>query len=256
MYDFHTHTTYSDGRFMGWMARTAESAGYDGIGFADHCTVSTREPQRSYRRRRGFNLDLTYERRRAAIDEVREAVSIPLYDAAEVDYHPDDEAEIASLLDEAEFDYALGSVHFLDGHNVHHEEPFAAADEATRREYVDRYVEKLVALIESELFEIASHPDLVERNSVLRGVATRDHYERVADAFAASRTVPEINAGRALRDYGKFHPRPAFAEVLLDRGIAFTPGTDSHTPDQLEARHDPLADRFAELGIEPIHPLG
>jgi histidinol-phosphatase (PHP family) len=175
-----------------------------------------------------------------------------VFDAVEMDYDPADEAEIASFLEGAGFDYAIGSVHYLDGVNVHAEGYFRSRDEAERRELVETYFQKLVALAESELFEIAAHPDLIERNPAFRGLATEAQYERAADAFAGSRTVPEVNAGRVLREYGKLHPKPAFLDALVEHDVAVTAGTDSHDPDDVEPRRERLVTTLEERGIEPV----
>jgi histidinol-phosphatase (PHP family) len=175
-----------------------------------------------------------------------------VFDAVEMDYEPDDEADIRAFLDTADFDYAVGSVHYLDGVNVHFGSYYADRSRAERRELVDRYFEKLVALVESELFEVAAHPDLFERTPELRGLATDDHYHAVAEAFRSSRTVPELNAGRALDDYGEFHPAPRFVEVLLEHDVAFTVGTDSHEPEAIEPRVEAIAEQFERYGIDPV----
>ncbi|SEO25197.1 histidinol-phosphatase (PHP family) [Halogranum amylolyticum] len=251
-YDYHVHSNYSDGRFLFRMARAAEEAGLDGVGFADHCNVSARESMQRAKRHLGFNLDETYERRREAIDSLQENFDVTIFDAVEMDYDPRDEAAIADFLDAADFDYAVGSVHHLEDVNVHVESYFAEKDESEREALVDAYYDTLVSLVDSELFEIAAHVDLLERNPVLRGYATEDHYERVAAAFADSRTVPEINGGRVLREYGEFHPAPSFREVLDAHDVAFTVGSDSHDPEALRECTPVLTEFFEESGRDPV----
>jgi histidinol-phosphatase (PHP family) len=250
--DYHTHSTYSDGSFVWSMCRAAEDAGLDAVGIADHCNVSVDERQSRRKKAMGFNLDLTYERRREGIEAVRESFDLRVFDAVEMDYEPEDEGAIGAFLEEAGFDYAIGSVHVLDGMNVHVESHFARKSETERRELVDRYFEKLVALAESELFEVAAHPDLLERNPAFRGLATGAHYRRAAEAFADSRTVPELNAGRVLSAYGELHPNGAFLDTLLDHGVGVTVGTDSHDPDEIGPRVDRLVSALDERGLEPI----
>lgn len=254
-HDYHVHSTYSDGYFIEFMADAAAEAGLSGIGIADHCVVSKEPAEDRYRREMGFNLDLTYERRRDAIERLRDRVDVRLFDAVELDYEPRDEAAIASFLEEAEFDYAIGSVHDLEDVNVHVRDYFADKSERERRALVDEYFEKLVALAESELFAIAAHPDLVERNPALRGLATRDHYDRAAAAFAESRTVPELNAGRVLDDYGALHPAPGFLDALADHGVAVAVGTDSHRPAAIEPRVERIDAELAERGLEPVRVM-
>ncbi|ESP87633.1 PHP domain-containing protein [Candidatus Halobonum tyrrellensis] len=254
--DFHAHSNYSDGRFLDAMVAAAEDAGLDGVGFADHCNVSAREEAREYAARYGFNLDVTHERRRRAIRRVREDASVAVYDAVEMDYDPRDETEIRAFLADAEFDYSLGSVHAVDGANVQVAANFESMDDADRDAVVDRYFERLLALIRSDLFDVAAHVDLPERTPPLRGRATDEQYRRVARAFADSRTVPEVNAGRALTESGVVHPAPAFLDALREEGVPVTVGTDAHVPDELRERAAFLDDFLAERGLDPVEPDG
>ena len=256
MHDYHVHTNYSDGAFLRRMVDAAADAGLDGVGIADHCNVSPDPDAERFKRALGFNLDLTYERRREAIERLRAdpAVGVDVFDAAEVDYDPDHEAAIAEFLAEAGFDYAIGSVHDLDGANVHTRSHFADKPADERRALVDRYFEKLVGLVDSELFAIAAHPDLIERNPHLRGFATEDHYAAVAEAFRDSRTVPEINAGRLLDAYGEFHPAPAFLDRLVDAGLRVSVGTDSHEPGVIAPRVDEIEAELDRRGLDPVRP--
>lgn len=249
--DYHVHSTYSDGRFLWAMAGAAADAGLDAIGFADHCNVSTRDRPRRFKKAMGFNLDHTYERRRDAIAALNERSDLRIYDAVELDYDARDEAEIRAFLDAAGFEYAIGSVHTLDGTNVHWEPHFAGKSRDELAALVDEYFDRLVRLIESELFEIAAHVDVVERNPALRGQATPAQYDRVAAAFADSRTVPELNAGRVTDEYGEFHPAPAFREALAERDIAVVLGSDAHEPDELAPRHEAFQSYLAASGLEP-----
>lgn len=251
MYDYHIHSNYSDGVFMGRMVRAAADAGLEGIGFADHCNVSEREHLRRYRRRFGFNLDVTYERRRAAIAEYAAEHDLRVFDAVEVDYHPADEERIRSFLAEADFEYAVGSVHEVDEANVHWDY-FADLDEAGQRAAVDEYFDRLVDLVKSDLFDIVAHPDIIERNPALRGYATEDHYHAVAAVLADASAVPEINAGRIDREYGQFHPNPAFLSVLAEYEVPVTLGTDAHSPAELRERVPRLRERAADAPVETV----
>jgi histidinol-phosphatase (PHP family) len=235
VFDHHVHTTYSDGFLPEAMVEAAVEAGLDGVGLADHCTVSERASARRYRRRLGFNLDVTHERRRATIADLREEFEIEIADAVEMDYHPDDEAAIREFLDATAFDYALGSVHEVDGTNVHRDH-FAGLSAPDRRAAVETYFDRLVALVDSGLFDVVAHVDVFERNPALRGLATTADYERVADALAGREVVVEVNAGRVDQEYGRLHPAPAFRAVLADAGVTFVPSTDAHGPAELTAR--------------------
>jgi histidinol-phosphatase (PHP family) len=248
--DYHTHSTYSDGRFMWSMCEAAERADLEAIGFADHCNVSPREQQQRAKAALGFNLDLTYERRREAIDAMNERFDLTVHDGVEMDFDSRDIDEIAAFLDEADFEYAIGSIHHLDGMNVHVEPYFAKKDEEEAAALVDEFYGEAVALIESELFDIAAHVDLVERNPALRDYAAEDHFHRIAEAAENSRTLLEVNAGRILGEYGEFHPGPDFMEILDSYDLEFVLSTDSHTPEEIPERVEELEKFAAAHGLE------
>lgn len=247
-YDLHVHSEYSDGSALASMVEAAAAAGLDGVGIADHCIVVDDE----FGRRAQYDLVETYERRRAEIESLRSAADVAVFDAAEVSYVPDAEAETAAFLEEADFEYVIGSVHFAGPYGYTAASQYARADEAARRTAVARYYDALVALVDSELFDVAGHLDLPQRLPALRGFGTAEQVERLADAFADSRTVPEINAGHLTREYGEIHPEPDVLAALRDRGVAFTLGTDAHRPHELRERIAALAERGIRADAHPI----
>lgn len=254
MYDYHVHSIYSDGSRFHEMCDAASEAGLDGIGFADHCSLTDRDYHRRMRARFNRNFDLTYERRREAIERLREDRSLTIYDAVEIDYEPGIHERIRAFLDEASFDYAFGSVHYVDDRSVFWT---GFDDEADRRTFVDRYYDRIVSLIESELFEVVAHVDVIESRPALAGSTTPEHARRVADALVDSRTIPEINAGRADKDDkpADFHPTDPLTRELREREIAFTIGTDSHEPDEFAPRVAALEARIDALGVDPVSPM-
>jgi len=250
--DVHTHTSYSDGSGIPLMIDAAESAGLDAVGFADHCSLS-----RAWRDERllwNRNFDQTYTRRREALAIAADRTDLTLYDAVEMDYEPGIEPAIDEFLADAEFDYALGSVHYVDGKQVFPFESFAGVSDADRRAFVDSYYDAVVSLVDSELFDVLAHVDLVENHPALNGLTTAAHRERVAAACADSRTVPEINAGRAgdRGEFDLFHPTEPFRRAFRDHGVRFVVATDAHDPEDFADRVPRLERCLDESGIEPL----
>lgn len=255
MHDFHAHSTYSDGSAFEPMLEAAVDAGLEGVGFADHCSL-TRDPEwREQRDRYARHFDLTYERRRAALELLREQHDIAIYDAVEVDYEPGLETDIEAFLRDAEFDYALGSVHYVGEHVAFAREDFSAPDAPEPSAFVADYYDAVVRLVESELFDVAAHVDLVEAHPQLVGLRSDEHVDRLVDALANSRTVPEVNAKRAMRD-GKpdFHPNGDLFDALAERGVRFTVGTDTHRPEEFAGRVESLRAFVDERGLDPVSP--
>lgn len=229
MFDYHTHSEYSDGSEMESMVQAATAADLDGIGFADHCNVTSEAIRKSHE----YFLHETYESRRDTIRALNDAYQIRIFDAVEVDYYPHDEARIRRFLESADFEYTIGSVHYIRDRHVSNTGFFQEKSRGERRRLVDEYVDRLVQLLESDLFDIAAHLDVLERYRPFHDFLAESHYAAVADALAASRTIPEINVGRLFSEYGETHPRSEFITYLADRGVEFTFGTDAHSPDVL-----------------------
>lgn len=246
--DYHTHSTYSDGSEMVDMVEGAAEAGLDGIGFADHCNVSEGERWADL----PYDFDETYQLRRREIEALRDQSDLRLFDAVEMDYQPDDEDRIEAFLDEAGFEYAIGSVHHVGTQSVMLPGAFDDVSDAERAAFVDDYFELVIDLIESELFDIVAHIDLVERNEGLRGYATEAHYRAVTAALESSQAVPELNAGRAFRGYREVHPHPEFLDVLQEGDIQFVTGTDAHTPEDIGERMEFLDDIVEKRDIETV----
>ena len=250
-YDYHTHTTFSDGYEMEGMADAAADAGLTGIGFTDHC-LPYEDP---FGRRDRYDLVDTFEERRERIRTLREDVEVEVFDGVELNYDPNHEDAIRAFLAAAGFDYVIGSVHYADDYYVGHPEALADASHAAKRDAVETYVDWQVRLVESGLFDVLAHPDLPQRSPALRGMMDERDYRRLADALADSETIPEINAGRLDRKYGTVHPHPDFLDAFADAGVSFVVGTDAHAPDQLRTRRDLLDPLLADYGVElAAHP--
>ena len=245
-YDLHTHTTYSDGWEWGEMAQAAADAGLSGIGFTDHCAIG---PD-AFGRRERYDLVETFEARRSEFLDGHGS-GIRIFDAAEISYAPAKESEIAEFLAEAEFEYVIGSVHFGDRFN-YSQPGMADASEAERRQAVETYVDHQIALIESELFDVIGHLDLVQRSPELRGLMTRSEYERIAIALSRHDCLPELNAGRLDRAYGTVHPPPEHLDLFAEREIPFVIGTDAHAPDQLRSRLRLLGECVPDLPVQVV----
>lgn len=253
-FDAHVHTNYSDGDMIHRMVNAAERAGVEKLGLADHCNVLTGQGMERSRLVLGFNLDITYQRRRRAIEMIQERTDVNLFDAAEMDYEPEDEERIAEFVDEAGFDYLIGSVHYLEGANIHYVDRFKQLEEEELHRLVDHYFEKLVSLVRSGIVDIAAHIDLVERNPHLRGKATTSQYEKVAKAFRSSDTLPELNAGRSLHGLEAVHPLPEFRRILVTEEIPFTLGTDSHAGREIVDRTKHLRKLLEDFDGEIVEP--
>ncbi len=242
-YDLHTHTTYSDGSELREMIAAAQQAGLDAIGLSDHCVVWDDPFDRSDR----FDFHRTYEARRSDIEAARTEFEITVRDGVEMNYDPNYEDAIEAFLESAEFDYAIGSVHYAGEHYIVRKGFFADADDERKQEAVDTYIDWQVHLIESELFDVIGHLDLCERMPALAGFLSDDHITALIDALTNSSTIPEINGGKVFDDANANDPH--LLERFRDAGIRFALGSDAHRPAEIGERFAYLSDIVAESDL-------
>jgi histidinol-phosphatase (PHP family) len=173
----------------------------------------------------------------------------------ECDFVPGAEDRTANLLEAHEFDYVVGSVHFVGEAAVDHEgwdvwEGQGDADEVWRR-----YFEALAECARSGLFDILAHPDLVKVWGRARPLPERDprhYYEPAVEAIAEAGIAVELSTAGLRKPAGELYPSPAFAEMCVEAGVPFALSSDAHLPEQVGYGYDRALELLAYLGVEEI----
>lgn len=173
----------------------------------------------------------------------------------ECDFVPGAEDHTASLLEARDFDYVVGSVHFVGEAAVDHEgwdvwEGRGDADEVWRR-----YFEALAECARAGLFDILAHPDLVKVWGRARPSPERDprhYYEPAVEAIAASGIAVEISTAGLRKPVGELYPSRAFAEMCVEAGAPFALSSDAHLPEHVGFGYDRALEFLGELGVGEI----
>jgi histidinol-phosphatase (PHP family) len=180
----------------------------------------------------------------------------PLKLGLEADYIRGAEDRIESLLEAHDFDYVVGSVHYLgekgavDDQRYDVWESFSDADSLW-----SAYFEWQAELVRSGLFDIVSHPDLIKIWGEDRPAPERDprfHYEPFVEALAESDTAVEISTAGLRKPVGEIYPAPAFLEMCLDAGRPVALSSDAHVPEQLGFEYERALELLSDLGVGEI----
>ncbi len=227
----------------------ATAAGVDELGVSEHV----------YRFTQALALwrhPLWEEQARDDLDAYCEFVrGVDLKLGVECDFVPGAEDRTANLLEAHDFDYVVGSVHFIGEAAVDHEgwdvwEGHGDADEVWRR-----YFEALAECARSGLFDILAHPDLVKVWGRARPLPERDprhYYELAVEAIAESGIAVELSTAGLRKPVGELYPSLAFAEMCVDAGASFALSSDAHLPEQVGFGYERALEFLAGLGVGEI----
>jgi len=243
--DYHMHTILSDGHNTHEeMVRSAIEKGFDEIGFSDHFCI--RQPC-SWAV--GADGIAQLEEKVAEIKE-KYSEQINVLFGLEVDYFADREEEIRESLQPFNFDYIIGSVHFLDDWNYDTDK--SRYGDYTNDFLYEWYFRELQKAAKSGLFDIMAHPDLIKKFRVWPETSKRQLFENTARIFAESGVAFEINTSGIDRPCGEFFPGNELLEAFHNAGVPVTIGSDSHLKEQIGRHFNEARTILKEIGYTKI----
>jgi histidinol-phosphatase (PHP family) len=173
----------------------------------------------------------------------------------EMDFVPGAEDRTANLLEARDFDYVVGSVHFVGDEAVDHK-GFDIWDNSGDPDRVwSRYFEALAAAARSGLFDILAHPDLVKVWGRGRPLPDRDlrvYYEPAVEAIGETGVAVEVSTAGLRKPVGELYPSPAFAEMCVEAGAAFALSSDAHLPEHVGFDYEAAVEFLDGLGVGEI----
>lgn len=231
MLDYHHHSAFSVDSIapMGDVCARALARGIDEIAFTEHMDFIPEERNTGY-----FRYDAYMEGIRACRE--RFAGVLTIVAGIEVDYCPDFENEIAKWLEGKDFDFVIGSVHYLRGKgNISEPRATDYFDGKNEQDAYGEYFGVVLRCARSGLWDALGHIDLIKRygTSVFGPFNYRRHLDVIDEILGAvveERMALEINASGLRQPPGECYP----SVDLLRRyreigGERVTIGSDSHS---------------------------
>jgi histidinol-phosphatase (PHP family) len=180
----------------------------------------------------------------------------------EADYLPGREDRLATLLDGRDWDYVLGSVHFLRQEAIDiREGPWAEFDVwrgGDPDEVWARYFETLGEAARSGMFDVLAHPDLVKvwGDGAPRPEGDlRRFYDRAMEGIAESDVAIEVSTAGLRKPVGEIYPARAFLEMCLEAGRPVALSSDAHRPEHLGFEYERAVEWLGEIGVREIAVL-
>lgn len=229
--DYHTHTPlchHAEGNPQEYI-EAALRAGLSEYGVSCHAPVEE-EPFDNWRML-SSDLPEYFEWVEAARNYAHNRIPVRL--GLECDWLPGCEQWITELTRKADWDYLIGSVHYLGGWNFDSPELLKSWEEVEVEEAWTRYWKEYSAMARSELFDFLGHPDLIKKFSHHPGGDLRRFYEPAIEAIAESGCAIELNTAGWHRPCEEQYPAADFLNLACAAGIPLLINSDAHAPGEV-----------------------
>ncbi len=188
---------------------------------------------------------------------VREDTDLRL--GIEADFLPGAEDRTATMLQERDFDYVVGSVHFIREGAVDMDDysAWGTGGAASAEQVWSRYFETVAESARSGLFDIIAHPDLVkiwgsEHPERMPQRDPRFYYERTVEALAEADVAVEVSTAGLRKPVGELYPAPAFLTMCLEAGVPVALSSDAHNPAEVGYGYGSALELLGELGVTEL----
>ena len=156
-----------------------------------------------------------------------------------------DQSAVKKILDDWNFDYVIGSIHFLDGWGF---DASALIDEWKQhdlRELYNQYASEVERLAASGLYDVLGHPFNLRLFKVLPDFDETEYLVRAARALQNANMAIDVNTGTRYRyPIEEISPYPKFMKIAREFGLPIIISSDAHQPED--------CGRFVDEAIEYV----
>jgi histidinol-phosphatase (PHP family) len=245
--DYHNHTTLCN-HAIGTLDEYIEKAIEQGIqemGFADHNPMPNEFDK--LHRMKEHQLPQYVATVLKAKEQYANRISIKL--GLESDYLPGVESYLAKQFASHPFDYVLGSIHYLGDWNF--DNPvFVHTWKDYDVDYIYQwYFDSVFKLVESGLFDILAHPDLIKKfghRPVQLDI--ENLYNKICRGLKKQNMALEINTSGLRKEVQEIYPEKKLLEIAFANQIPITIGSDAHSPDQVGKDYDQAVQLALSVG--------
>jgi histidinol-phosphatase (PHP family) len=181
---------------------------------------------------------------------VREETDLRL--GIEADYVAGAEDRLANFLDEREWDYVVGSVHFVRDEAVDMENWSVWGRGESAEKVWRRYFETLAEAARTGLYDIRAHPDLVKvwgTDAPVPEGDLRRYYEPAIEGFLEGGVAVEVSTAGLRKPVAEIYPSRGFLELAVEARLPVALSSDAHLPDQLGYRYEEAVALLEQVGI-------
>ena len=186
-------------------------------------------------------------------DFVRGSTDLKL--GIEADFIPGREEQMRDLLDARDWDYVIGSIHFIGDGALDYAKYDVWNSGRSPEKIWSTYFEWLGELAATGMYDVLAHPDLVKhwgRERPLPEGDLRRFYEPAMEKIAGSGIAIEVSTAGLRKPVGELYPSMQFLQMCVEAGNPVALSSDAHVPDQLGYEYGRALDYLEEAGVTEI----
>lgn len=252
--DYHTHT-YRCGHAVGELRDYVESAlakGIGEIGLTDHLWLYwlPEEERNNEWAIQQSEYDAHYAEMLAIRSEYHGRINVRV--AVEADYVHGHEDQLLEILSRYEYDFILGSVHFMDGWMIDAPEYSHLYREQRIAEVYRRYFTNLQRAARLGFADVLGHIDLPKKFGFLPEEDVTDIVGETLNVIAAAGVAVEISTAGLRKPIGEIYPSEAIVREMKSREIAVVLSSDAHKPEEVGIDYDKSIALLRSVGYDSL----
>ncbi|MDQ6960792.1 MAG: histidinol-phosphatase HisJ [Mariprofundaceae bacterium] len=251
--DYHMHTPrchHAKGDVREY-AEAAIAAGLTEIGMSDHSPMP-----------KGFGDDWRMDMQELTdyqreVESVRDDVSGTLIVRVglEADFRRGSEIDVAAMIDAYDWDYVIGSVHYIEGWDFDNPDKISHWDGCNIENAWCSYFDLVAQSAATGMFDIIGHPDLIKKFGH-RPPEGNKHVtsamESMLQAVKKADCALEISSAGLRKPVKEIYPHLRIIQRAAEFGIPFAFGSDAHSPASVGHAMDHCLALLESCGIHKV----
>lgn len=163
------------------------------------------------------------------------------------------QSEVKKILDAWDFDYIIGSVHFLWGWGYDASKIKSEWKNHNLRDIYEEYTREVEKLAESKNYDILGHPFNIRLFKYFPDFDVTNYLERVAAALKKSDMAVDVNTGTKYRyPVKEISPYADFMKIAAAYELPIIISSDAHQPEDCGKFSDEAAEYVKSFGYKKI----
>lgn len=159
------------------------------------------------------------------------------------------QAAVKKILERYDFDYIIGSVHFIRGWAYDSAEIKAEWERHDLRDIYEWYTEEIEKLAAAGLYDVLGHPYNIRLFKILPDFDVTPYLERAVAALKKANMAVDVNTGTLYRyPIAEISPYPEFMRLAADAGLPVITTSDAHRPEDCGAYNAEAIDYVRSFG--------